>query len=98
MIEAGLIAALGCLIILWRLGIRRVVGYILFWDIALTTLLVFMFIGTYAGMMTGLFAGVIISVVLTLVKKSIGYERLILSRKKGKVFPRAKWRRYDGSL
>ena len=61
MLEAGLLTAIGIIWILSRLNLRRVAGYALFWDVGLTALLTWLFVGTYAGMVTGMLAGVIVS-------------------------------------
>lgn len=96
MIEAGLISALGAFFILMRFNIRRVAGYATLIDIAVTTLFVFMFIGTYAGMMTGIFAGVIVSLMLNLIRMAVGYERGHLRRKHGHILPSLVWVRVPG--
>ena len=92
MLEAGLLTAIGIIWILSRMNLKRIAGYIMFWDIALTTGLAFIFVGTYAGLMTGILAGVIISAFLTIVKKTIGAERLSLVRRKDEALPRVKWK------
>lgn len=98
MIEAGLISALGFIIVLARFNLRRVAGYALLFDVLITSALVWMFLGTYAGMMTGLFAGVIVSLFLTSVQKTVGYERAKLIRRSGNIFPSVVWVRTKGSL
>lgn len=93
MLEAGLITAAGIIWLLCRMNLKRVAGYALLWDVGLTVLLTFLFIGTYAGMVTGMLAAVIISVFLTSVKKTIGAERLKLIRKADEAIPRVRWKR-----
>ena len=92
MLEAGLLTAIGVIWILSRMNLKRVAGYALAWDVGLTALLTFLFIGTYAGMVTGMLAGVIISLFLTIVKKTAGAERLGLQRAKDQALPRVKWK------
>lgn len=92
MIEAGLITALGVIWILSRMNLKRVAGYALFWDVAISGLLAFLFIGTYAGMMTGILAGVVVSLFLTMVKKTAGAERIRLVRYQGETFAKPRWR------
>jgi len=92
MLEAGLITAIGVIWILSRMNLKRVAGYALFWDVVITGLLVFVFIGTYAGMMTGAFAAVIVSVFLTGVKKTLGAERMTLQRSPDDALPRVRWK------
>jgi len=92
MLEAGLLTAIGVIWILSRMNLKRIAGYALPVDIALTSGLAFIFIGTYAGLMTGILAGLIISIFLTGVKKTLGAERLRLERKEGDALPRARWK------
>jgi len=92
MLEAGLLTAIGVIWILSRMNLKRIAGYALAWDVGITALLVFLFIGTYAGMVTGMFAGVIVSLFLTLVKRFAGAERLNLVRDKDQAVPRLRWK------
>ncbi len=92
MLEAGLLTSIGVIWILSRMNLKRVAGYALAWDVGLTAGLTFLFIGTYAGMVTGMLAGLIVSVFLTGVKKTVGAERLGLSRNKKDVLPRVRWK------
>jgi len=92
MLEAGLLTAIGVIWIMCRMNLKRIAGYALAWDIGITALLVFLFIGTYAGMVTGMLAGLIISAFLTIVKKTAGAERLGLARNKDQAVPRLRWK------
>lgn len=92
MLEAGVLTAIGVIWIMSRMNLRRIAGYALFWDIGLTGLLTFLFIGTYAGMVTGMLAGVLISMFLTIVKRTAGAERLKLVRRKDESVPRLRWK------
>lgn len=92
MLEAGVITAIGVIWILSRMNLRRVAGYALIVDVGVTTLLTFLFIGTYAGMMTGMLAGVIVSAFLSLVKRTAGAERLKLIRTEGEMTPKLRWK------
>ncbi len=92
MLEAGILTAMGVIWILSRMNLKRVAGYALAWDVGLTALLTWMFIGTYAGMVTGMLAALIISIFLTAVKKTVGTERLQLHRAKDQALPRVRWR------
>ena len=75
-----------------RMNLKRIAGYALAWDVVITSILVWMFIGTYAGMVTGMLAGLIVSVFLTGVKKTVGAERLKLVRNENQAAPRLRWR------
>ena len=92
MLEAGILTAMGVIWILSRMNLKRVAGYALAWDVGLTALLTWMFIGTYAGMVTGMLAALIISIFLTAVRKTVGAERLRLHRAKDQALPRVRWR------
>lgn len=92
MLEAALLTGIGVCWILSRMNLRRVAGYALFWDVSITALLTFIFIGTYAGMVTGMAAGLFVSVFLTIVKKTAGAERLTLVREQDEVVAKLRWK------
>lgn len=73
---AGFIAAHTILLLCFKMGIRRVLGYDAVVDILATVLLLWMFQGTYSGMVAGAAGGLIISIELALLKKYLGYEVL----------------------
>lgn len=73
---AGFIAAHTLLLLCFKLGIRRVLGYDAVVDIFATLLLLWMFQGTYSGMVAGAAGGLVISVELALLKRWLGYETL----------------------
>lgn len=92
MLEAALLTGIGVIWILSRMNLRRVAGYALFWDVTTAAVLSFLFIGTYAGMVTGMAAAVLVSAFLTIVKKTMGAERLKLDRKEDEAYPRLRWK------
>jgi len=67
-IIAGLITALGVLIILLKLSLR----FALYWEVALDVLFTIaiplLFAGTYSGLMTAVFAGIFISLGLRIIR------------------------------
>jgi len=71
--------------------IRKVAGYAWLVDIAVFTLTLWMFHGTYAGMMTGIWAGLIFTVFMRLIRKCVGYKQLALRRKRGELLPTVQW-------
>jgi hypothetical protein len=91
MFEAALGTALAFIFLFSYFGFRRVAGYAALVDIAVFALCVWLFSGTYAGMMTGMIAGLFISLFLKSVRKSVGYEKVSLKRKKGDLLPRMVW-------
>ena len=73
----GLIAALGLLFLLFKIGTpRKILAFDWQIDIALTALLCVVMAGTFTGIMIGLIAGAIISVVLFFMKLKVGADRL----------------------
>ncbi len=58
---AGMFTALGILIILIKIGIRRVLYWEVVVDLVFTIGIPFMFLGTFSGMMTAIFAGIWVS-------------------------------------
>jgi hypothetical protein len=98
MIEAGLVSAIGLIIVLCRFNFRRICGYATIVDVLATSAFVWMFIGTYAGMMTGLFAGVLVSLTLNAARKLYGYDRAHLRRMAGNLMPSLVWIHTPGRL
>ena len=94
MIEAGIITAIGIIWLLCRFNLKRIAGHAAFWDISITGLLVFVFLGTYAGMVTGMLAGVIVSLFLTIIRKFAGYEKLQVVRLPNERIGQARWVSY----
>lgn len=74
---AGFIASHTLLLLCFKLGIRKVLGYDAAFDIAATVLLLWMFEGTYSGMIAASFGGLVISVELWILKYYLGYEILL---------------------
>lgn len=74
MIIAGL-SAIGLIILMFKLGTKKVLGYDVYFDITLTILLMITLSGTFSGMVIALLAGLFISIVLLITRKLIGLER-----------------------
>ena len=85
MILAGIIAALGLLFLVLKLGVKKVLGYDILIDIGITSLLMWSLAGTYSGMMAALIGGLIVSIVLFIMKKTMVREELRLNNRKIKV-------------
>tara|TARA_S200000501_G_scaffold313411_1_gene304866 strand:- start:14327 stop:14614 length:288 start_codon:yes stop_codon:yes gene_type:complete len=75
MFLTGLIAALGMLFLLFKFGIKKVIHYDIFFDIAITGFLLFSFAGTYSGMMAAMFGGMLVSIVLYVMKRTMRHEK-----------------------
>lgn len=65
----SIISAVGVIIVLHKLGIRRAVKYDPWTDIALTAVLAIMFAGTMTGMVIAMAAGLIISLYLLVARR-----------------------------
>tara|TARA_B100001029_G_C15029269_1_gene435784 strand:+ start:172 stop:468 length:297 start_codon:yes stop_codon:yes gene_type:complete len=76
MLLAGVIAAAGLLFLVFKLGMRKVVGYDILFDILITAVLMASLAGTYSGMMAALFGGLLVSVVLFIMKKTMHHQKL----------------------
>ena len=85
MMIAGITAAAGLLFLVLKLGPKRIIGYDIPIDIAITALLMWSFAGTYSGMMAALIGGLIVSIVLFIMKKTMVREELRLNNRKVKV-------------
>ena len=81
MILAGLISAVGLLIIMLKLGMRKVISYDIATDITITTVLMYSLSGTYSGMMAALVGGLFVSITLLLMKRLMVREELVMQRK-----------------
>jgi hypothetical protein len=93
MLEAAILTGIAACWVLSRFNLRRVAGYAAFWDIAISGLLAFLFVGTYAGMLTGVLAGLFVSMFLTVIRKTAGYEQIRFVREDGEVVAKPRWKR-----
>ena len=73
---AGTLMGVGVLLHFWKMGIKRVLGYDVYFDIFLSIMLTIVFHGTQGGMMLAIIAGITISIVLRVTRWFIGYEQL----------------------
>ena len=76
MIIAGLISAAGLLFLLFKFGVRRVIAYDIPIDILTTSLLMFLFAGTFGGMMAAMVGGLAVSIILYVLKATMTREQL----------------------
>lgn len=65
---AGLVTALGILIILVKIGLKRVLYWEVPVDIFFTIAVPLMMMGTYSGLMTAIFAGIGVSLGLRILR------------------------------
>lgn len=93
----AVMAAAGMLLLAFKLGIRRVLWLDIFFDVAITSILMWSLYGTFAGMTVALLAGLMVSVTLLVLKKVLGVEKGRIQRKPDgrRVW---KWEREGGVL
>lgn len=72
----GTLMGLGFLLHFAKMGIKRVLGYDLIFDIFMSVVLIIVFHGTQGGMMLAIIAGIVISVALRVARWLIGYEQI----------------------
>jgi len=70
----GIGAALGLLLVLFKIGFRKVLHYDVIVDIALTGTLMIMFAGTFAGMVAAVAGGLTVSIILFVLRKLFKHE------------------------
>ena len=67
-IIAGAVTALGILVILYKIGLRRVLYWEIPIDVTLTIGIPLLMAGTYSGMMTAVFAGIFVTIGLRVLR------------------------------
>ena len=76
----GLLSGIGILFLCMKVGMKKICGYDVAADIILTSILCFIFYGTYSGMMAGIIGGILVSISLWAYKNIWGYEKLVRVR------------------
>lgn len=69
-------AAASLFVLMFKLNIRRVLGYDAIVDVAVTLNLVAIMGGTLGGLTAAILAGLFMSILLAIAKKILGYEKL----------------------
>ena len=90
MLLIGILSAFGLLLLVLKVGGRKVIGADIFVDIAITITLMVCFYGTYSGMVAAMLGGLAASVVLFIMKKTMVHEVIAVKKNKYKV-PIMKW-------
>lgn len=75
MFIAGIISAMAFVIVLYKIGIRKCLGFDLYLDLFVTVTLAVIFGGTYSGMMAAIIGGLLFSIVLMVLKQIHGYQK-----------------------
>jgi len=91
MIIAGLISAAGLLFLLFKFGVRRVIAYDIPIDIMTTSLLMFVFAGTFGGMMAAMVGGLVVSITLYIMKATMTREQLVWTKTKKFPYRKLRW-------
>ena len=91
MILAGILGAAGMLALAVKLGIRRIIHYDIFFDIVITSILMYSLAGTYAGMMAALIGGLLVTIVLFGLKMTMDREKLQFNTSFKPPFIHANW-------
>ena len=93
MLLAGILGAAGMLALAIKIGIRKVINYDIFFDVVITSILMYSLAGTYAGMMAALVGGLMVTIVLYGLKLTIDREKLTFTKTFKPPFIHAKWTR-----
>ena len=72
----GIIGAAGLLFLSFKLGVRKVINYDIFFDVLITGILMFSLAGTVSGMTGVLIGGLIVSAILYTMKRTMIREQL----------------------
>lgn len=82
MLLIGILSAFGLLLLLLKLGGRKVIGADIFVDIAITITLMVCFYGTFSGMAAAMLGGLVASIVLFIMKKTMVHEVIAMKKTK----------------
>tara|TARA_X000001036_G_C20555266_1_gene756085 strand:+ start:380 stop:697 length:318 start_codon:yes stop_codon:yes gene_type:complete len=91
MLLAGLIGAAGMLFLCFKFGVRKIISYDIFFDIAITAVLMYSLAGTYSGMMAALVGGLTVSVILYTMKKTMHHEKFGVIKKESFPYRKLGW-------
>ncbi len=70
MITAGILTALGFLVLFWKLGFRRFRLFEVPIDLGVTAIMALLFWGTFSGMMTAIVGGLVFSLLFRVAVKT----------------------------
>ena len=93
----GIIGAAGLLFLAFKLGVRKVINYDIFFDVLITGILMFSLAGTASGMTGALIGGLIVSAILFVMKRTMIREQLTVVNEPQKFHnetvnvPKLKW-------
>ena len=90
MLLIGILSAFGLLLLLLKIGGRKIIGADIFVDVAITITLMVCFYGTYSGMVAAMLGGLCASIALFIMKKTLVHEKLTIKPNKYYI-PKATW-------
>ena len=90
MLLIGILSAFGLLLLLLKVGGRKVIGADIFVDVAITITLMVCFYGTYSGMVAAMLGGLCASIALFIMKKTLVHEVIAVKKNKFHI-PTIKW-------
>lgn len=94
LITPGLLTALAILILIMKMKgdtTRKLLGFDIYLDLLVTTIMVIAFAGSYAGMMAAIVGGLTFSLALIALKKIMGYKKLKYVNDKDHLVPTLRW-------
>ena len=90
MLLIGILSAFGLLLLLLKVGGRKVIGADIFVDVAITITLLVCFYGTYSGMVAAMIGGLCASIALFIMRKTMVHEVVAVKKNKYHI-PIMKW-------
>ena len=90
MLLISILSAFGLLLLLLKIGGRKIIGADIFVDVAITITLMVCFYGTYSGMVAAMLGGLCASIALFIMKKTLVHEKLTIKTNKYYI-PKATW-------
>lgn len=76
----GITSAIALLVLMYKLGIRKFMGYPVAVDIGASALFALLFAGTLTGMTVAVVAGLFFSLIVYLVRLVAGFERYSINK------------------
>ena len=93
MITAGILSAAALLLLLFKLGPRKIIGLDIYIDLFVTCLLMYLFAGTYSGMFAAIVGGLTVTITLFVIKSIVTHEAPYLARVSRFPYRALRWRR-----
>ena len=85
----GLLSAVSVFVIMWRINLRRFMGYPVLCDITVCASLAWIFHGSFAGMAAAILAALFFTIFISIYRWAFGYEKWL--GKRGWIRFKGKW-------